>query len=172
MTYAQALAEALPLADGVLDVMTVAQAFHWFDHAAFLAEARRTLKPGGVLALYDDFFLGEMEGEPNFGTFAKTYLARYPTPARHRDPFGETEAQAAGFTFHEETWKHPLALTQPQLVAYLLTHSNTLAATEHGTASQDEIAEWLNGQLAPFYAGSATRNVVYGALLTVLRRED
>ncbi|AAF10675.1 class I SAM-dependent methyltransferase [Deinococcus radiodurans] len=171
VTYAQAPAEALPLADGVLDVMTVAQAFHWFDHAAFLAEARRTLKPGGVLALYDDFFLGEMEGEPNFGTFAKTYLARYPTPARHRDPFGETEAQAAGFTFHEETWKHPLALTQPQLVAYLLTHSNTLAATENGTASQDEIAEWLNEQLAPFYAGGGTRNVVYGALLTVLRRE-
>ena len=170
VTYAQAPAEALPLPDGVLDVLTVAQAFHWFDRAAFLAEARRTLKPGGVLALYDDFFLGEMEGQPDFGPFAEAYIARYPTPPRHRDPFGEAEAQAAGFTFHEERWPHPLALTQPGLVSYLLTHSNTLAATDSGAATLDEIAAWLNDQLAPFYAGSETRNVGYGAMLMVLRR--
>lgn len=171
VTYAQAPAEALPLETGKLDVMTVAQAFHWFDRAAFLSEARRTLKPGGVLALYDDFFLGEMEGQPDFGAFAKTYMARYPTPPRHREPFGEAEARAAGFTFHEERWKHPLALTQSQLVAYLLTHSNTLAATESGAATLNEIADWLGGQLAPFYAGSGTQNVVYGAVLTVLKRQ-
>jgi SAM-dependent methyltransferase len=30
----------------------VAQAFHWFKHDQFFAEAKRVLKPGGVIALW------------------------------------------------------------------------------------------------------------------------
>lgn len=44
-------AEAIPLPDASVDVVTVAQAFHWFDADAALAEIARVLKPGGGLAL-------------------------------------------------------------------------------------------------------------------------
>ena len=169
VTYAQAPAEALPVESGTLDVLTAVQAFHWFDRAAFLAEAQRTLRAGGVLALYDDFFLGEMEGQPEFRDFQRAYLTRYPAPTRHREPFGEAEAQAAGFTFHEERFKHPLALTRPALVAYLLTQSNTIAATESEAASVEEVEAWLSAELAAFYRAAATRSLVFGAVLTVLR---
>jgi ubiquinone/menaquinone biosynthesis C-methylase UbiE len=44
-------AEQIPLADGSVAAVTVADAFHWFDQAAALAEIRRVLTPGGGLAL-------------------------------------------------------------------------------------------------------------------------
>ncbi len=44
-------AEALPLDDAGLDAETVAQAFHWFDAQAALAEIARVLRGGGGLGL-------------------------------------------------------------------------------------------------------------------------
>ncbi|GJD61134.1 class I SAM-dependent methyltransferase [Methylobacterium frigidaeris] len=44
-------AEAMPLADGRLDALVCAQAFHWFSTPAALAEIRRVLRIGGRLGL-------------------------------------------------------------------------------------------------------------------------
>ena len=44
-------AEDIPQPDDSLDAVTVAQAFHWFDHDKALAEIARVLRPGGGLAL-------------------------------------------------------------------------------------------------------------------------
>jgi SAM-dependent methyltransferase len=45
------LAEKLPFAAGSIDGVTVAQAFHWFDARAAMAELRRVIRPGGRLGL-------------------------------------------------------------------------------------------------------------------------
>ncbi len=49
------------LASASASVITVAQALHWFDHAAFYAEVKRVLKPGGVFAAwaYSDCITGD-----------------------------------------------------------------------------------------------------------------
>ena len=44
-------AEIIPLPDASADVVTSAQAFHWFDHPVALPEIARILRPGGRLAI-------------------------------------------------------------------------------------------------------------------------
>lgn len=48
--YRVAPAERCELGDGAVDLVTVAQALHWFDVPRFHDEARRVLRPGGVIA--------------------------------------------------------------------------------------------------------------------------
>ncbi len=50
--YRVAPAEASGLPDGSADLVTVAQALHWFDVPAFFREARRVLRPGGLVAVW------------------------------------------------------------------------------------------------------------------------
>jgi SAM-dependent methyltransferase len=50
--YAVARAEACPLPDRSADLVTVAQALHWFDFDRFYAEVRRICRPGGLLAVW------------------------------------------------------------------------------------------------------------------------
>ncbi len=50
-SFSAGTAEATGLAAASADVITVAQAFHWFDPAAFRTESRRILRPGGQAAL-------------------------------------------------------------------------------------------------------------------------
>ncbi len=52
VTYKVAPAESSTLPDGSVDLITVAQALHWFDIPAFSREVGRVLKPGGALAVW------------------------------------------------------------------------------------------------------------------------
>jgi SAM-dependent methyltransferase len=82
-------AEAIPLADGSVDAVTVAQAFHWFDGDAALAEIARVLRPGGVLAL---FWNRRVEEDP-----LNRALDEIVDPLRHGVPTHRDEAWRAAF---------------------------------------------------------------------------
>lgn len=56
--YRVATAERSGLRGASVDLVTVAQALHWFDLPAFYAETARVLRPGGVLAAW---CYGQME---------------------------------------------------------------------------------------------------------------
>jgi len=50
--YRVAPAHACGLNDTSVDLVTVAQALHWFDLDAFYADVRRVLRPGGILGVW------------------------------------------------------------------------------------------------------------------------
>ena len=55
ITSVNATAENSLLANSSVDLITVAQAFHWFDRSAFKTECHRILKPNGkVFLLWND----------------------------------------------------------------------------------------------------------------------
>jgi SAM-dependent methyltransferase len=65
--YRMAPAHLSGLIEASADLVTVAQALHWFDLAAFYGEVDRVLRPGGVLAVWtygsqvlDDSILNEI----------------------------------------------------------------------------------------------------------------
>jgi len=52
ITTVQATAESTGRAPASVDLATAAQAFHWFDKPAALAEMARIVRPGGGVALF------------------------------------------------------------------------------------------------------------------------
>jgi SAM-dependent methyltransferase len=74
-------AERIPLPDASADAVTVAQAFHWFDGKAALAEIHRVLRPGGHLALLWNVRLLEDPGQAAIEELIAPYTGEIP---RHR----------------------------------------------------------------------------------------
>ena len=55
--------EVLLIKDSSVDLLTVCQAVHWFDLEPFYSEAKRVLKPNGIIALYG-YFSPQVRIEP------------------------------------------------------------------------------------------------------------
>jgi ubiquinone/menaquinone biosynthesis C-methylase UbiE len=50
--YLVAPADEVPIQDAQVDLVTVAQALHWFDLATFYPEVRRVVRPDGIVAVW------------------------------------------------------------------------------------------------------------------------
>ena len=144
--YRVAPAEASGLADRSVDLVTVAQAAHWFDLPRFYTEAARVLKPGGVVALwgYGRMVLpGEMDAP--FRRFYAETVGPYWPPERaliddaYRSldfPFADIEAPAF---FIEVEW------SLHRLLDYLSTWS---AVKRYQTARGHDPLPALGAELA------------------------
>lgn len=70
VSYRIEKAEASSLASHSADLLTIANALHWFDFGAFYAEARRVVKPGGVIAAWA---IGTPAVSPDIDTIVQHY---------------------------------------------------------------------------------------------------
>jgi ubiquinone/menaquinone biosynthesis C-methylase UbiE len=125
--YRVAPAEDSGLADGSVDLVTVAQALHWFDFDLFYREARRVLAPGGALAAWTyNLLRGTPEVSALIDRLAREITGAYWPPERRwvdeeyrTIPFAFPEVPAPVF-HHRETWN------LERLVAYLRTWSSVV----------------------------------------------
>jgi len=100
-------AEQLPLAPAVVDAVTVAQAFHWFDGERALAEIHRVLRPGGRLGLVWNKRDQSDPLQARVSELIEPYRGRAPSHASlaWRDAFGRTELFGPLAEWHG-SWVH------------------------------------------------------------------
>ena len=83
--YRVAMAEESGIDSGSVDLITVAQAVHWFDFDKFYAEARRVLKPDGIIAIwcYGLFHTDNTEVNALLHTFYEDIIGPFWPPERN-----------------------------------------------------------------------------------------
>ncbi|MBX6365747.1 MAG: class I SAM-dependent methyltransferase [Gemmatimonadetes bacterium] len=154
VAYARTTAEAAALATGAFDLVTAAQALHWFEPDAFFAEARRAARPGGVVAVW-------AYGNPSVGDDVDDVLGRFhDVVAPYWPPeraIIEAGYRTVRFPF-DEVDPPPLALEHEWDAAAFVAYLGTWSATRrclhaHG---RDPLAPFLPELLARWGTGRRT----------------
>lgn len=141
ISYAVTPAEGSGLQDASVDLVTVAQALHWFNPPRFFAEAERVLKPGGVLAVWSYELMTAPENPAIDAAISRYYRetvgSYWPPERRHvengyRDlalPFPEIKTPA--FTMR-------VSWTLEHVIGYLRSWSATQKFVEINGADPTE----------------------------------
>lgn len=149
--------ERIPLATGVVDLVTVAQALHWFDVPTFFEEASRVLADGGAVAVwtYDQPAVnGDIDAVLEH--FYRNVVGAWWAPQRR---IVEERYRTIPFPFDEveiEPMEISAELTLDQLVGYAGTWSATLART----AAESDPIPALRADLTHHWPDPAERRLV------------
>jgi SAM-dependent methyltransferase len=163
--YRVAAAENSGIESETIDLIMVAQALHWFDLDAFYAEARRVLKPGGVVAAsaYNLLHI-----EPAIDEVVNRYYNEVVGP--FWPPERELVEQFAGlpFPFHEIDPPKFQMTTQwnlDHLLGYLRTWSSTQRfIVAKGSDPLEQIADELRRTWGD---SQQTRKVIWPLILRI-----
>jgi SAM-dependent methyltransferase len=166
--YAAAAAEALPFRAATFDTATIASALHWFDDAA-IDEIGRVLARTAYLIVYDVWFRGEIPGEPGFARWMESASAEHYASVPKHD-HGDDLDRIAFEPRLEATLAFDVPMSADELVQYLMTHSERIAAIRDGIETEDEQRRFLTDGIAPFFQGFGVRSMPFGADIQVLAR--
>lgn len=119
-----ASAELSGLENRSADLITVAQAVHWFDLQAFYAEVHRVLRPGGMIALwgYGRLVLPGRLDEP-LANFYSEVIGKYWPPERTLIDDGYRSLDFPFNEIHTPEFFIEVEWNLPRLLAYLSTWS-------------------------------------------------
>ncbi len=157
--YLRHAAEQLPFGAGVADALVAAQAAHWFDFAPFYAEARRVLRPDGVVALwtYEKFRVAADVDAVVDGFYGEVIGRYWPPERRYVEqgyrtlPFPLAELATPRFELVTD-W------TLAQVAGYLGTWS---AVDRYRAAEGQDPVPAVAAALAPFWPAGGVRRVIW-----------
>jgi SAM-dependent methyltransferase len=121
-------AESCSLTDHCVDLVTAAQAFHWFNPERFCAEAERVLRPGGLVAVWC-YGLSRVHPAVDavFDTLYETRLGAFWPPERRHVENGYRELP---FAFEEIVDAPGFAMQQAWTLEAYLAYLRTWSASQ------------------------------------------
>lgn len=161
-------AESSGLSAHSVDLVTVAQAMHWFDLPKFFAEVRRVLKPRGIIAAwgYNRLMLGHPELQKRLDHFYSETIGAYWPPERmhvesgYSDlPFPFERIRTPQFSLQKE-W------TREHLLGYLRSWS---AVGRFRAAKGFDPVKGFADEIAAYWAENNTRQVEWPLFVHVGR---
>jgi SAM-dependent methyltransferase len=172
--FAEHLGLAAEEGAGEFDLVSAGSALHWFDQDRFYPQCRQVLSATGLLAVYNDHFTAHMQGSDACKRWMRTRFAkRFPPPRRGMRDIDELQAAKFGFTVaHRSSFSHLVPFSREELIAYLLTRSNTLAVLARGEHTQPSVIEWLDRELAPLVPDGSTGSFIFKCNLWLMRKAD
>jgi SAM-dependent methyltransferase len=150
-----ATAEAIPLPDRSIHLITAAGSLNYVDLDRFFPEASRVLAACGMLLVYDFSPGHTFQDSPTLDEWFSEFHRRYPPP---RDEARELNPRIlAGITPHfrlqaSQQFEIGLSLTRDFYEDYVMTETNVAAAVRAGV-SPDEIRQWCHRTLGPIWRG-------------------
>lgn len=143
--FVAAPAEECPLATGSCDLVTAANAVHWFHIDKFFAEAQRVLKPGGVVAVwcYTGVKCEDSKLDEDFEKLKMAVHPYWPEPIK----LVFDNYLTLPFPFEDIEQPEPFSLVVEWNIAQLIGYCSTWSATENYIKAQgvDPIQTWFEG---------------------------
>jgi ubiquinone/menaquinone biosynthesis C-methylase UbiE len=138
-------AEKTSFANNSFDLITVAQAIHWFNFGEFYKEVERTIKPNGILAVIG---YGLIQTNPSTDIIISDFYHNIVGPYWDKERrYIDENYETIPFPFKEfkaPKFKHEFQWTFEQIIGYLLTWSAVQHyRKEKNTNPVDLIAESL-----------------------------
>lgn len=166
--YRTAAAENSGMESGSVDLVTVAQALHWFDIGRFFREAERVLVPGGVLAVWA-YGPVTVEGAETGATVEEFYHSEMgPYWPEERSM---VDAGYAGIELPMTELKHPafsmsVSWKREELLGYIRTWS---AVSRFIAKNGCDPVAGLEKRLFPYWNDNSCRTVAWPLTLKAAR---
>ena len=136
IVFAVAAATSAPIADHAVDLVTVAQALHWFANDEFFNEIRRVVTPGGVFAAWT-YGLPRITNPAVENAMLRFYsetVGPFWPPERQLVMEGYASVELPVEELHAPDFPMDVRWTLPQLLGFLRSWSATARYMKvHGT---------------------------------------
>ena len=142
-----ARAEALPLADDAIDLVTAGQAVHWFDRERFYAECGRVLRPGGTLAVLNNNRIADSPVAAAFESALEAISPGYRRGYRNFDVSGELGAVGGVRNVTRRNFSWSWDRTCGEFLGYVRSMSHYKAALRFH--AEEEILAAMREAMAP-----------------------
>ncbi len=165
--YSVQRAEQTNFPDSAFDLITVAQAIHWFDFKFFSQEVKRVLKPKGVLAVWA---YGLLRVTPKIDKLIDLFYTKTVGPYWNKErKHIDTNYQSVVLDLQEIDVKQQFSISTDWTLKHLEGYLNSWSSVQNyiDTKGENPVPDFIK-QLAPFWK-EKTQTINFPLFLRVFK---